>query len=166
MKQASLNLNLSVRKMRKPWAELVDLITPYESEGKSGRPRFSRKTMKCMHFMRQWFSLSDPAMEEAFFDTPLSGGFAQLDGSMAKARIAWSSVLNGIRVRGKPKGPCVMRTVELSPTFLGSGAFKGCYPCQYATLIDTYNRVVREKRIAGPIDGGCVDRSSVIGRWG
>ena len=29
--------------------------------------------------MQQWFSLSDPAMEEAFFDTPLYREFAQLD---------------------------------------------------------------------------------------
>jgi IS5 family transposase len=32
-----------------------------------------------IHFMQQWFSLSDPAMEEAFFDTPLYREFAQLD---------------------------------------------------------------------------------------
>jgi IS5 family transposase len=30
------------------------------------------------HFMQQWFTLSDPAMEEAFFDTPLLREFAQL----------------------------------------------------------------------------------------
>jgi IS5 family transposase len=30
------------------------------------------------HFMQQWFTLSDPAMEEAFFDTPLYREFAQL----------------------------------------------------------------------------------------
>jgi IS5 family transposase len=31
------------------------------------------------HFMQQWFTLSDPAMEEAFFDTPLYREFAQLE---------------------------------------------------------------------------------------
>ena len=31
------------------------------------------------HFVQQWFSLSDPAMEEAFFDVPLYREFAQLD---------------------------------------------------------------------------------------
>jgi len=29
--------------------------------------------------MQQWFTLSDPAMEEAFFDTPLYREFAQLE---------------------------------------------------------------------------------------
>ena len=32
-----------------------------------------------IHFMQQWFTLSDPGMEEAFFDTPLLREFAQLD---------------------------------------------------------------------------------------
>jgi transposase, IS5 family len=31
-----------------------------------------------VHFMQQWFTLSGPAMEEAFFDTPLYREFAQL----------------------------------------------------------------------------------------
>ena len=32
-----------------------------------------------VHFMQQWFTLSDPAMEDAFFDVPLYRAFAQLD---------------------------------------------------------------------------------------
>ena len=32
-----------------------------------------------IHFLQQWFSLSDPAMQEAFFDTPLYSEFAQLE---------------------------------------------------------------------------------------
>jgi len=32
-----------------------------------------------VHFLQQWFNLSDPAMEEAFFDTPLYREFAQLE---------------------------------------------------------------------------------------
>ena len=31
------------------------------------------------HFLQQWFSLSDLAMEEAFFDTPLYREFARLN---------------------------------------------------------------------------------------
>ena len=90
MKQASLKLNLNVRKTRKqvfleqmervvPWAALVELIAPYYPEGKTGRPPFSLQTMLRVHFMQQWFTLSDPGMEEAFFDTPLYREFAQLE---------------------------------------------------------------------------------------
>ena len=89
MKQASLDLNLITRKTRKqmfldqmdkvvPWNELVDLIAPYYSEGKVGRPPFALQTMLRTHFMQQWFSLGDQAMEEAFLDTPLYRDFAQL----------------------------------------------------------------------------------------
>ena len=89
MKQASLPLDLSAKRTRKqvfldqmdqvvPWAALVELIAPYYPEGKTGRPPFSLVTMLRVHFMQQWFTLSDPAMEEAFFDTPLYREFAQL----------------------------------------------------------------------------------------
>lgn len=88
MKQDTLNL--TVKKTRKqvfleqmeqvvPWADLVELIAPYYPEGKTGRPPFSLQTMLRTHFMQQWFTLSDPGMEEAFFDTPLYRKFAQLE---------------------------------------------------------------------------------------
>jgi len=90
MKQSSLDLNLSNKKTRKreflfemdrvvPWAALVELIAPYYPEGKNGRPPFALETMLRVHFMQQWFTLSDPAMEEAFFDTPVYREFAKLD---------------------------------------------------------------------------------------
>ena len=89
MKQATLGLNLDLKKTRKrqfleqmdrvvPWAALVELIAPYYPEGRTGRPPFSLQTMLRTHFIQQWFTLSDPAMEEAFFDTPLYRDFAQL----------------------------------------------------------------------------------------
>ena len=89
MKQAALKLNLNLKKTRKqvfleqmeqviPWDDLVEVIAPYYPEGKTGRPPFSLQTMLRTHFMQQWFTLSDPAMEEAFFDTPLLREFAQL----------------------------------------------------------------------------------------
>lgn len=90
MKQATLNLGLTIKRTRKrefleqmeqvvPWAALVDLIGPYYPEGRTGRPPFSLQTMLRTHFMQQWFTLSDPAMEEAFFDTPMFREFAQLE---------------------------------------------------------------------------------------
>ena len=90
MKQASLELNLSAKKTRKreflaqmeqvvPWAALVALIAQYYPEGRTGRSLFALETMLRIHFLQQWFSLSDPAMEEAFFDVPLYREFAQLN---------------------------------------------------------------------------------------
>ena len=90
MKQAALDLNLSLKKTRKrefleqmervvPWATLVMLIAPHYPEGRTGRPLFALETMLRTHFLQQWFSLSDPAMEESFFDVPLYREFARLD---------------------------------------------------------------------------------------
>jgi IS5 family transposase len=46
-----------------PWGELVALVSPYLPEGRRGRPPFSPEAMLRIHFMQQWFALSDPAME-------------------------------------------------------------------------------------------------------
>ena len=107
MKQSSLDLNLSTKKTRKqellaqmdlvvPWAALVELITPYYPEGKNGRPPFALETMLRIHCMQQWFTLSDLAMEEAFFDTPIYREFAQLD---AHGRIPDESTILRFRHR-------------------------------------------------------------------
>ena len=89
MKQADLGLNLTTKRTRKrefpaemervvPWAALLDLITPYAPEGKRGRPPFAVETMLRIHIMQQWFTLSDPAMEEALHDVPLYREFSGL----------------------------------------------------------------------------------------
>ena len=69
-----------------PWVALVELIAPYYPEGKNGRLPFVLETMVRIHFMQQWFTLSAPAMEEAFFDVPLYREFAQLDAHGPPAR--------------------------------------------------------------------------------
>ena len=91
MKQASLGLGNSTKRTRKvaflaemervvPWSALVELVAPYAPEGRRGRPPFSVETMLRIHFMQQWFTLSDPAMEEALHDTPLFREFAGVGG--------------------------------------------------------------------------------------
>ena len=64
-----------------PWAELVSLIAPHAPApgAKGGRPPFGVATMLRIHFLQQWFNLSDPAMEEALYDTPKFREFAGLD---------------------------------------------------------------------------------------
>ena len=70
-----------------PWRQLVGLIQPFAPMGtgvKGGRPTFAVETMLRIHFLQQWFGLSDPAMEEALHDTPLYCEFARLDAGMAR----------------------------------------------------------------------------------
>lgn len=64
-----------------PWAELVALITPFSPtrSAKGGRPPFAVASMLRIHFLQNWFNLSDPAMQEALYDTPMFREFAGLD---------------------------------------------------------------------------------------
>ena len=55
---------------------VVDILTL--PMAKTGRPPFAIETMLRVHFMQQWFTLSDPAMEEALHDVPLFHEFAGL----------------------------------------------------------------------------------------
>jgi IS5 family transposase len=64
--------------------KLIALIEPHYPTGKTGRPPFPIATMLQIHFIQQWFSLSDPAMEEALYDVPLYREFAGLDGGMVR----------------------------------------------------------------------------------
>ncbi|KMQ80215.1 Transposase [Candidatus Burkholderia pumila] len=67
-----------------PWSRLIELIEPHYPKGKAGRPPFPVETMLHIHFLQQWFGLSDPAMEEALYDVPLYREFADLDGVMTR----------------------------------------------------------------------------------
>jgi hypothetical protein len=89
MKQQDLGLNLSTRRTRKavfldemnlvvPWTDLLSLIEPHAPRAKTGRPPFELVTMLRIHFLQQWFGLSDLAMEEALFETTLYREFAGL----------------------------------------------------------------------------------------
>lgn len=91
-KQAELGLNLSTRRTRKavfldemelvvPWRELIALIAAASPVATTGRPPFAHETMLRIHFLQQWFGLSDLAMEEALFEVSLYRDFAGLSGT-------------------------------------------------------------------------------------
>ncbi|MFZ5463597.1 MAG: IS5 family transposase [Pseudomonadota bacterium] len=64
-----------------PWKALLALIEPhYPQSGRPGRQPYPLATMLRIHFLQQWYALSDPAMEEALVDTPVMRRFAQLGG--------------------------------------------------------------------------------------
>ena len=95
MTQLGLGLDLTTKRTRKreflnemdrvvPWLRLIALIEPHYPKGKTGRPPFPIATMLRIHFVQQWFSLSDPAMEEALYDVPLYRQFVGLDDGMAR----------------------------------------------------------------------------------
>jgi IS5 family transposase len=61
-----------------PWGVLVQIVEPHYPRAKTGRPPFGIETMLRIHYLQQWFGLSDPAMEEALHDMPVFREFAKL----------------------------------------------------------------------------------------
>jgi len=59
-----------------PWERFEQLISPHYPVAGRGRRPYPLGSMLKIHFMQQWFGLSDPAMEEALWETPLLRGFA------------------------------------------------------------------------------------------
>jgi len=64
-----------------PGQRLVALVEPVQPKmgARGGQQPYSAKTMLRIHFMQQWFALSDPAMQEALHDMPAMRAFARLD---------------------------------------------------------------------------------------
>ena len=54
-------------------------IVPHMPSGKTGRTPYPAELLLRIHFLQQWFGLSDPAMEEALYDVQLYRQFAGLD---------------------------------------------------------------------------------------
>jgi IS5 family transposase len=61
-----------------PWAALQRLIAPVYPEAGNGRRPYPLATMLRVYLMQNWFSLSDPAMEDALHDMPALRQFAGL----------------------------------------------------------------------------------------
>ncbi len=61
-----------------PWTALLNLIEPVYPKAGNGRPPYPMSTMLRVHLLQNWFSLSDPAMEEALYEMPSMRGFARL----------------------------------------------------------------------------------------
>ncbi|MGH8399081.1 MAG: IS5 family transposase [Gammaproteobacteria bacterium] len=94
MKQAtfaSLNFDAKKRRTRRevflaemdavvPWDALLALLEPaYPASGRRGRPPMALSSMLRIHFMQQWYALSDPAMEDALYEIESMRRFAGIE---------------------------------------------------------------------------------------
>ena len=68
-----------------PWKEIEDLIEPVYPKAGNGRRPYELSAMVRIHFMQQWYGLSDPAMEEALYEIASMRRFAGL--SLAKGSV-------------------------------------------------------------------------------
>ncbi len=68
-----------------PWSEVEALVRPYYPKGENGRPPVGLSVMLRVYFLQQWFNLSDPAAEEALYDSPVLRRFVGVDLGRAPA---------------------------------------------------------------------------------
>ena len=68
-----------------PWGELCELISPAYPTAGNGRPPRSLETMLRIYFLQQWFNLSDPAAEDALYDSVSMRRFVGVDLSAESA---------------------------------------------------------------------------------
>jgi IS5 family transposase len=62
-----------------PWRELCARIDRVYPKPGNGRPPIGVERMLRMYFLQHWFNLSDPAVEEALYDSPVMRAFVGID---------------------------------------------------------------------------------------
>jgi len=63
-----------------PWRDLCKAIKPFYPKPKgAGRPPVGLERMLRIHFLQHWFNLSDPAVEEALYDSRAMRRFVGID---------------------------------------------------------------------------------------
>lgn len=117
-----------------PWTELVALIVPYMPAGKTGRPPYPAELLLRIHFLQQWFGLSDPAMEEALYDVPLYRQFAGLD--LGNSRLPDESTLLRFRHLLEAHNLSARMLLVINTTLAAQGLMLKTGSVVDATLID------------------------------
>ncbi len=62
-----------------PWARLVSVVEPHYPKGEGGRSAMDLELMLRIYFVQQWFDLSDPAAEDAIYDSESIRRFAGVE---------------------------------------------------------------------------------------
>ena len=62
-----------------PWAQLCALIEPVYPKPGNGRPPVGLERMLRIYFLQHWFNLSDPAVEEALYESVSMRSFVGID---------------------------------------------------------------------------------------
>lgn len=62
-----------------PWRELCALVEPFYPKAGHGRPPIGLERMLRLHLLQHWFNLSDPAAEEALYESLSMRRFVGID---------------------------------------------------------------------------------------
>jgi transposase, IS5 family len=68
-----------------PWTALEALVRPHYPKGENGRPPVGLGVMLRVYFLQQWFNLSDPAAEDALYESTVLRRFVGVDLGQAPA---------------------------------------------------------------------------------
>ncbi len=79
-----------------PWTGLLGLIEPFYPKAGRGRKPYPLETMLRIHLLQNWFSLSDPAMEEALYEVSRSVKSMKIVRSSGKSRRGAARILSSI----------------------------------------------------------------------
>jgi transposase-like protein DUF772 len=71
-----------------PWSALCALIQPFYPKPGNGRPPVGVERMLRIYFLQHWFNLSDPAVEEALYDSQAMRRFAGIDPRFREGRLS------------------------------------------------------------------------------
>jgi hypothetical protein len=93
-----------------PWSALCALIEPFYPKPGNGRPPVGVERMLRIYFLQQWFNLSDPAVEEALYDSAAMRGFVGIDPRLREGRFLAASRFP-TRPRCAASATCLRRTI-------------------------------------------------------
>ena len=74
-----------------PWSALCALIEPFYPKPGNGRPPIGIERMLRIYCLQQWFNLSDPAVEEALYDSSAMRRFVDIAPRLREGRLSVAS---------------------------------------------------------------------------
>src|SRR5215831_12967949 len=99
-----------------PWSGLCALIEPFYPKPGNGRPPIGVERMLRIYFLQHWFNLSDPAVEEALYDSQAMRRFVGIDPRFREGRLSAASrcrIDHNVPLpppaRGAQSGPAAVR---------------------------------------------------------
>jgi len=88
-----------------PWPRLHAVIEPHFPKAEQGRPPCPLPRMLRIYFMQQWFNLSDPAMEDALYDSESMRRFATPWPRRAQVKVCIESSTSSAPARNPGRTP-------------------------------------------------------------
>ena len=111
-----------------PWDVLEGIIEPHYPKAGNGRKPYPLSTMLRVHFLQQWYDLSDPAAEDALYEVTPMRQFAKLS---LDAAIPDESTIMNFRHLLERKGLGEQLLAELNKRMTDSGVM-----LKQGTLVD------------------------------